>query len=39
MHPEDLLKPDLFSQMVLTGSGGLLFVTLLLIIAIALMRV
>jgi len=39
MHPEDVLKPDLFSQMVLTGSGGLLFVTLLLIVAIALMRV
>ena len=25
MHPEDLMKPDLFSEIVLMGSGGLLF--------------
>jgi hypothetical protein len=39
MHPEDLMKPDLFSEIVLTGSGGLLLASLLLIIAIALTRV
>lgn len=39
MHPEDLMKPDLFSEIVLTGSGGLLLASLLLIIAIALARV
>jgi hypothetical protein len=35
MHPEDLMKPDLFSEMVLMGSGGLLFASLLLIVVIA----
>ena len=25
MHPENLMKPDLFSELVLMGSGGLLF--------------
>ena len=39
MHPEDLMKPDLFSEMVLLGSGGMLFATLLLIAVIAFMRV
>jgi hypothetical protein len=39
MHPKDLMKPDLFSEIVLTGSGGLLLASLLLIIAIALTRV
>jgi hypothetical protein len=38
MHPEDLMKPDLFSEIVLLGSGGLIFVSLLLIIAAALTR-
>ena len=38
MHPEGLMKPDLFSEIVLMGSGGLLFATLLLILAIALTR-
>jgi len=38
MHPEDLLKPDLFSGMVLLGSGGLIFVSLLLIVVSALTR-
>jgi len=28
MHPEDLVKPDLFSEIVLMGSGGLLFASL-----------
>lgn len=36
MHPDDLMKPDLFSEILLTGSGGLLLASLLLIIAIAL---
>jgi len=39
MHPEDLMKPDLFSEMVLIGSGGLLFASLLLIVVITLTRV
>ena len=38
MHPEDLMKPDLFSEIVLLGSGGLIFVSLLLIVATALTR-
>ncbi len=38
MHPEDVMKSDLFSQLVLLGSGGLIFVSLLLIVAAALMR-
>jgi hypothetical protein len=38
MHPEDLMKPDLFSEIVLMGSGGLLFASLLLIMVIALTR-
>src|SRR5438132_6237602 len=29
MHPEELMKPDLFSEIVLLGSGGLIFVSLL----------
>jgi hypothetical protein len=39
MHPEDLMKPDLFSEMVLLGSGGMRFATLLLIVVIAFARV
>jgi hypothetical protein len=38
MHPEDLMKPDLFSEIVLLGSGGLIFVSLLLIVTAALTR-
>jgi hypothetical protein len=38
MHPEELMKPDLFSEVVLLGSGGLIFVSLLLIVAAALTR-
>ncbi len=38
MHPEDLMKPDLFSEIVLLGGGGLIFVSLLLIVAAALTR-
>ena len=39
MHSKDLMKPDLFSEIVLMGSGGLLFASLLLIVVIALTRV
>ena len=39
MHPEDLMKPDLFSEIVLMGSGGLLFASLMLIVVIAFTRV
>jgi hypothetical protein len=39
MHPEDLMKPDLFSEIVLMGSGGLLSASLMLIVVIAFTRV
>jgi len=39
MHPEDLMKPDLFSGILLIGSGGLLFASLLLLVVIALTQV
>jgi len=38
MHPEDLIKPDLFSEIVLLGSGGLIFVSVVLIVVTALTR-
>ena len=38
MHPEDLMKPDLFSGLVLLGSGGLILVSLLLVVVAALTR-
>jgi len=38
MHPEDLMKPDLFSEIVLLGSGGLMLISLLLIVVTALTR-
>ena len=38
MHPENLMKPDLFSEIVLMGGGGLLFASLLMIVVIALTR-
>jgi hypothetical protein len=38
MHPEDLMQPDLFSEIVLLGSGGLMFISLLLIVVTALTR-
>jgi hypothetical protein len=37
-HPEDLMKPDLLSELLLAGSGVLLFVPLLLILVAALLR-
>ena len=39
MHPEDVMKPDLFSEIVLMGSGALLFASLLMIVVIGLTRV
>ncbi len=38
MRPRDLMKPDLFSEIVLLGSAGLIFVSLLLVVAAALTR-
>jgi len=38
MHPEDLMKPDLLSAVVLLGCGGVIFVSLLLIVLTALTR-
>ena len=38
MHREDLMKPDLFSEIVLLGSGGLLLASLLLVVVTALTR-
>jgi len=38
MHPEDLMKPDLFSEIVLLGSGGVIFASLLLIVVTAFTR-
>ena len=35
-HPDDLMKPDLFSEILLVGSGLILFVPLLLILVSAL---
>ncbi len=38
MHPEDVMKPDLLSEIVLLGSGGMLFVALLLVIVASFAR-
>jgi hypothetical protein len=38
MRPSDLMKPDLFSEIVLLGSAGLIFVSLLLVVVAALTR-
>ena len=38
MHRQDLMKPDLFSEIVLLGSGGVVFASVLLIVVIALTR-
>ncbi|HSY65432.1 MAG TPA: hypothetical protein VK829_12600 [Terriglobales bacterium] len=35
-HPDDLMKPDLLSEILLVGSGLILFVPLLLILVTAL---
>jgi len=38
MHPEDLMKADLLSEVVLLGGGEVIFISLLLIVVIALTR-
>jgi hypothetical protein len=38
MHPEDLMKPDLLSEVVLLACGGLIFISLLLIVVTVLTR-
>ena len=35
-HPDDLMRPDLLSEILLVGSGLILFVPLLLILVAAL---
>ncbi len=39
MHREDLMKPDLLSEIVLLGSASLLYISLLLVVTTALSRV
>ena len=36
MHPDDLMKPDLLSEILLVSSGVLLFVALILVLVAAL---
>jgi hypothetical protein len=36
MHPEDLMKTDMLSEIILLVSGSLIFATLLLILVVAL---
>jgi hypothetical protein len=36
MHPEDLMKPDLFSEILLLGCGEVVFLALLLGVVTAL---
>ncbi len=38
MHSEDLMKPDLFSELLLLGSGGVVLVALVLVVVTALTR-
>jgi len=38
MHPEDLMKADLLSEIVLLGTGGLIFISLLLVVVTMLTR-
>ena len=38
MHPQDLMKADLLSEMLLVGSGGLILMPLLMIVVFALTR-
>jgi hypothetical protein len=39
LHPKDVMKPDLLSQILLVGSGTLTLVTLLVIVVAALTHV
>jgi hypothetical protein len=38
MHPEDVMKPDLFSEILLLGSGEIVFLALVLVVVTALTR-
>lgn len=38
MHPEDVMKPDLFSEILLLGSGLITFVALVAVVVTALTR-
>jgi hypothetical protein len=38
MHSEDLMKPDLFSEILLLGSGGVVLVALVMVVLTALTR-
>jgi len=38
MHPEDLMKPDLFSEILLLGSGLVTFTAIVLVVVTALAR-
>jgi hypothetical protein len=38
MHPEDVMKPDLFSEILLLGSGLITFTALVVVVVTALAR-
>ena len=38
MHPEEIMKLDLFSEILLLGSGEIIFVALVLVVVTALTR-
>jgi hypothetical protein len=38
MHPEDVMKADLLSEIILLGSGGVILISLLLVAVTALTR-
>jgi hypothetical protein len=38
MHSEDVMKPDLFSEILLLGSGGIVFIAPMLVVVTALTR-
>jgi len=38
MHPEDVMKPDLFSEILLLGGAGLIIASMLLIVVTAITR-
>ncbi len=38
MHPEDVMKPDWFSELLLVGSAGAILASILLIVVTAIAR-
>ncbi len=38
MHPEDVMKPDVFSEILLLGGAGLILASMLLIVVTAITR-